>query len=93
MRSIVENAMLARVAGVLGVLGHLVAAIFYLLLPGLVVPFPALYAFWGAWAIILAASLWWLRGQPWRSLVVPLVGLPAAIGTRLLGERLLGWAG
>lgn len=47
MQSLVESASPARVAGVLGIVGHLAAAmIVYIVLPGLVVPFPALYAFY-----------------------------------------------
>ena len=93
MRSITENRSLARVAGVLGVVGHLAASIFYLVLPGLVVTFPTLYAFWLAWAIVLGASIWWLRSHPWRSFGIPLLGLGLDAGAIYLGERFLGWTG
>lgn len=94
MQSLVESASPARVAGVLGIVGHLAAAmIVYIVLPGLVVPFPALYAFYAAWVMILSASIWSLRSHPWRSFIIPLVGLALAVGARLLGERFLGWTG
>lgn len=93
MQSLIEKASLARVAGLLAILGHLVAAFAYILLPMLVVPFPALYAFWATWVIILGASIWWLRRHPWRSFVLPLVGLVLVVAAVSLGERFLGWTG
>ena len=91
MQSIIENTALARLVGVIGVIGHVAAAFVYILLPALTVPFPAFYAFFAAWVIVLLASIWWLRRHPWRSLVVVLIGFALAVGALILGERLLGW--
>jgi hypothetical protein len=93
VRSIIENRSIARAAGIVGVLGHLVAVVVYIILPGLVVPYPALYAFEAAWVIVLVMSIVWLRDHPWRSAIVPLVGVVLAGAVRVLGEQYLGWRG
>jgi hypothetical protein len=89
----VENRSIARAAGIVGIVGHLAAVLLYVILPGLEVSYPALYAFQAAWLIVLAASIWWLRAHPWRSAVVPLIGVFVASVARILGEQSLGWRG
>ena len=93
MRSIIQNKTVARAAGTVGILGHLVAAIVYIVLPSLEVPYRALFVFEAAWVIVLIVSVWWLRANPWRSAVVPLVGVCLAGAARVLGEQYLGWRG
>ena len=93
VRSIIENRSVARAAGIVGVLGHLVAVIVYIVLPGLEVPYPALFVFEAAWVIVLIVSIHWLREHPWRSAIVPLVGVVLAGVVRVLGEHYLDWRG
>lgn len=93
MRSIIQNRSVARIAGVLGLVGHLLAVLLYVILPGLEVPKPELYAFWGAWLVVLGATVWWLRSHPWRSALLPLIGAVLVSVVRILGEQYLGWRG
>ena len=93
MTSVVDNRSVARAAGVVGIVGHLAAATLYLLLPGLEVPYPALYGFQAAWVSVLIVSIWSFRNHPWRSVVIPIVGVIAAVVVRILGEQYLGWRG
>jgi hypothetical protein len=89
-----EHPRLARVAGVVGILVHLAGgAIVYLLYPGLMVAFPVPLLYYGAWATVLVLSIRWLGRHPWRSFVVPIVGVALAYATLLLGGRFLGWRG
>jgi len=93
MRSIKENRSLAKAAGAFGLIGHIAAAILYILVPGLIVPVPAFYAFLAAWLIVLGATIWWLRIHPWRSAVVPIVGAAVVSIALILGRDNLGWRG
>jgi hypothetical protein len=90
-RSVTGNRGIARVVGVLAVFGHLAAAFFYIGLPVLTVPFPAGYAFAGAWVVILAVSIWWLREHPWRSVVLVGAGFVGVISALWAGGEFLGW--
>ena len=93
MKAIIQNRTVARTAGVLGLVGHLVAVLLYVILPGLEVPKPELYAFWAAWLIVLGATVWWLRSHPWRSAFLPLIGAVLVTVIRIYGEQHLGWRG
>lgn len=93
MRSMRANRTVAKVVGALALVGHLVAALLYILLPGLVVPYPALYAFQAAWVVVLAFAIWWLRDHPWRSAVIVVLGVVLVSVVRVLGEQYLGWRG
>jgi len=93
VRSIIENRSVARAAGIVGVLGHLVAVIVYIVLPGLEVPYPALFVFEAAWVIVLIVSIYSLRDHPWRSVIVPLLGGRRTIKKKILGEHYLDWRG
>jgi hypothetical protein len=57
------------------------------------VSYPTLFVFEAAWVIVLAVSIRWLRKHPWRSAIVPLVGVVLAGVARVLGEQYLGWRG
>jgi hypothetical protein len=93
VRSIIENRSVARAAGIVGVLGHVIAVVVYIVLPGLEVTYPTLFVFEAAWVIVLVLSIAWLRDHPWQSAVVPLVGVVLAWLVRVLGEQYLGWRG
>jgi len=93
MGSIGENRSLAKVVGVLSLIGHLLAAFLYIVFPGLEVPYPALYLFQAAWVIVLALALWWLRDHPWRSAVLVLAAAVVVTMVRILGEQYLGFHG
>lgn len=93
MRAIKENRSLARVAGALGLVGHLAAAILYILVPGLIVPVPAFYAFLAAWLIILVVTIAWIRSHPWRSAGLPIAGAAVVSIALMLGRDNLGWRG
>jgi hypothetical protein len=93
VQSIIENRTIARAAGVIGILVHLAAVVVYVILPGLEVSYPTLFLFEAAWVIVLIASIIWLREHPWRSAVVPLVGVLIAWAVRVFGEQYLGWRG
>jgi hypothetical protein len=43
--------------------------------------------------IVLVLSIRWLRDHPWRSAIVPLLGMVLAGVARVLGEQYLGWRG
>lgn len=87
------NRNAAKVVGVLALVVHLAAAIVYIVLPGLVVPYPALYAFQAAWVVVLAFAIWWRRDHPWRSAVIVVLGVVLVAVIRVLGEQYLGWRG
>jgi hypothetical protein len=93
MRSITANSTVAKTVGVLALVGHVVAGLLYIILPGLEVPYPALYAFQAAWVIVLALAIWWLRYHPWRSALLVVVGAVLVSVVRVLGEMYLGWRG
>jgi hypothetical protein len=93
VRSIIENRSVARAAGIIGVLVHLVGIFVYVVLPGLEVSYPTLFVFEAAWVIVLVLSIRWLRDHPWRSAIVPLLGMVLAGVARVLGEQYLGWRG
>ena len=93
MRSIVENRTVAKAVGVLALVGHLLAAFLYIVFPGLIVPYPALYAFQVAWVVVLALVIWWLRDHPWRSAVLVVLGAVLVYVVLILGGQYLGWRG
>lgn len=93
MQSIRENQAAARVVGVVALVGHLVAALLYIVLPGLEVPYPALYLFQGAWVVVLVLALWSLREHPWRSAVIVVAGAVVVTVVRIFGEQYLGFRG
>ena len=81
-------------AGVAGILIHVtVGAVASLLLPGLVVTYPALYAFYAGWALVLILSVVSLPEHPWRSLVLPVAGITVSVAVRIVGEQAFGWRG
>jgi len=57
------------------------------------VSYPTLFVFEAAWVIVLVVSIRWLRDHPWRSAIVPLVGVVLAwvdaggIGSTGYGSR------
>jgi hypothetical protein len=93
MTSISENRSVARAAGVLAILGHLLAAFLYIVFPGLEVEYPTLFAFQAAWLIVLVVAVWWLRAHPWRSVGLVLAGAVLVNVARILGEQYLGFHG
>ena len=93
MESIAANRRVARAVGILSVIGHLLAAFLYIVLPGLEVPYPGLYLFQAAWVVVLALVLWWFRGHPWRSAVLVFAGAVVVTVVRILGEQYLGFRG
>jgi hypothetical protein len=93
MESNVANRRIARAVGILGLVGHLLAAFLYIVFPGLEVPYPALYLFQAAWVVVLALALWWFRDHPWRSALLVIAGAVAVTVVRILGEQYLGFRG
>ena len=87
-----DRSTLAHVAGAAGIAGQVAAALPFLLLPALVVPTPANYLFYAAWAVLLALAIASWQHHPWRSFLVPVVSVPVAFIALALGERVLGWA-
>jgi hypothetical protein len=81
-----------HLAGALGIVGQILAAFQFVLVPALTVPPPATYLFVVAWFILLGLAIAWWRHHPWRSVLVPVVSIPAVILILALGERLLGWS-
>lgn len=87
-----DHSTLARVAGATGIAGQVAAALPFLLIPALVVPTPANYLFYAAWAVLLVLAIAWWQHHPWRSFLVPVISVPLAYFVLALGERVLGWA-
>jgi hypothetical protein len=82
-----------RGLGILAILGHVLAFVLYVVLPGLEVPYPELYGFQAAWLVVLALGLYWLRAHPGRTVVLVVLGAAAVTIVRILGEQYLGWRG
>jgi hypothetical protein len=91
MASMIRDRPLAHVAGAIGIAGQLASAYWYLLYPLLVVPSPASYLFFVAWFVLVGLTVAWWRSHPIRSLLVPIVSVPAAVAALWVGT-LLGWA-
>jgi hypothetical protein len=91
MEPAIRSSTLARVAGAAGIGGQVAAAYVFLLLPGLTVPSPENYLFFGAWTILLGLAIAWWRHHPWRSFLVPIVSVPPAWLLLEIGRRFLGW--
>jgi ABC-type Fe3+-siderophore transport system permease subunit len=83
----------SHIGAVLAVIGHVVASLCYVLLPGIEVPFPALYGFWVAWIAVFVLALYWLRGHPWRTVTLVVIGVVAVNAVRMFGEQQFGWRG
>ena len=83
----------AHVAGVLGIVGQIAAAVSFVLVPTLTVPPPATYLFFAAWFGLVGLAIVWWRRHPWRSFLVPIVSVPAVTVILALGGRYLGWGG
>jgi hypothetical protein len=92
MRSVIGNRTVARIAGVAGIVGQLLAAYVFLLYPALSVPSPANYAFFVAWFVLVVLAVAWWRSHPWRSFLVPIASVPVAVLLLAAGTRFLGWA-
>ena len=93
MQSIGQNPLVARAASILALVGHVASVVLYIILPGLEVPYPSLYAFQAAWVIVLVVTIWSLRAHPWRSALIPLIGVVVVTVVRIYGEQHLGWRG
>lgn len=91
MEWVIVNRTTARAAGAAGIAGQVAAAYFFLLFPALTVPSPENYLFFVAWALLLGLALAWWRRHPWRSFLVPIVSVPAAMLVLEIGNRFLGW--
>jgi hypothetical protein len=92
VREIVGNRTVASLAGVLGIVGQLAAAYWFVLVPALTVPTPATYLFVAAWFVLVGLAIAWWRHHPWRSFLVPVVSAPIVILVLEFGTRSLGWA-
>ena len=91
---ILDDSRVARAASWVAILVHLLpGGVVYLLLPGLVVEFPAVAGFYAAWVVVLIVILLWRQRHPWRSLVLAVGGTVLAGALRVLGEQFLGWRG
>jgi hypothetical protein len=82
-----------RILGILAIVAHLLLFVLYIVLPGLEVPYPELYAFQAAWVIVLVLGLWWLRAHPLRTVVLVVLGAVVVTVVRIYGEQNLGWRG
>jgi hypothetical protein len=92
MDTVINNRTVAGMAGIAGIAGQLASAYFFLLVPGLAVPSPANYVFFGAWFVLVGLTIAWWRHHPWRSFLVPIVSVPVAILVLEIGTQALGWA-
>lgn len=92
MDRFLANAIVRRVVATFGVLGSVALAFFYVLVPALTVPSPAMYGFYVAWAVLVVLSLRWWSGHPWRAFAVPVIGLPVVLAVLWLGGEYLGWS-
>jgi hypothetical protein len=90
--SMTRDRRLAHLAGVLGIVGQLASAYWYLLYPLLVVPSPASYLFFAAWFVLVGLTVAWWRHHPVRSFFVPIVSVPAVVFALWIGTTFLGWA-
>jgi hypothetical protein len=91
MDSFRDSRAVQRVAATLGVVGTIALGFFYVLVPALTVPKPAMYAFDAAWLVLVVLSLYWWSPHPWRALAVPVAGLVAVLAVLWLGGEYLGW--
>lgn len=85
------NGKLAHMAGAVGIAGQVAGAFPFLLIPLLTVPSPEMYLFFVAWVVLVVAAISWWRHHPWRSLLVPIISVPAVYLVLVLGERFLAW--
>lgn len=91
MESRLRDERIRTVGATVGVVGALALAYQYLLIPALTVPYPAAYAFHIAWGVLVVLSIWWWRRHPWRSFLVPIVGLLVVMPILWFGGAYLGW--
>lgn len=91
MDALIEHRTVQRVVATLGVIATLALAFLYILMPMLVVPYPVVYGYWVAWGVLVLLSLVWWSRHPWRSFLVPIVGLVLVLAAITLGELLFGW--
>jgi len=93
MNSITLSRSATKAIGVLALIGHLLAALLYIVFPGLEVPYPGLYLFQAAWVVVLVLAVWWLRNHPLRSAALVLAGAALVTVVRIFGEQYLGFHG
>ncbi len=86
-----EDRTVRRIAATIGVAGSVALAYLYVLVPLLIVPGLARYAFYLAWVVLVVLSLRWWRSHPWRSFAVPIIGLVVVVPALWLGNAYLGW--
>ena len=83
---------LVRIILALGaVLFQIGLAFYYVGLPILVVPGPAIYALWLAWAIEVVVVIWLAIRRPVIAPIVPLVSLVLVLLVLEYGDANLGW--
>ena len=90
--SMIRDRRLAHLVGALGIVVQLASAYWYLLYPLLVVPSPANYLFFATWFVLVGLTVAWWRHHPIRSLLVPVVSVPAVVCALWVGTTFLGWA-
>ena len=91
MQSIVENRSWARIAAALAILGHLVAAMTYVLVPALIGPPAVTYTLGALWIVLLGLAIYSFSAHPWRSAVLLAVGYVAVQTFVVVGDLYLGW--
>ncbi len=84
------HTIIRRVAALVGVLGLLAAAPFYIA-SGLVAPLWAILLLWVFWIALAVLALRWFTSRPWVVLVLPIVAAAVWWLTLTLGEQLLDW--
>ena len=75
----------------LGIVGQVLSAFSFILVPALTVPPPATYIFPVAWFILLGLAIAWWRDHPWRSFLIPILAMPVVTIIYGVGARFLGW--
>ena len=91
MQSIIESRSWAQIVAALAILGHLAAAMTYVLVPMLIGPPAVTYALGAAWIVLLGLAIYWFRGHPWRTVVVLAIGYAVVQVFVIVGDRYLGW--
>ena len=82
----------ARAAvGVAAVLAQIALAFWYVGLPILVVPEPAIYVLWSLWLAEMVAVIWLALRHTWFAPLVPLASFIAVLLLLEYGRANLGW--